>query len=106
MLLRIASLGLTALALLYALEGIGVVDKRLYFPSLPRLESSAASPAAWLDAASWGVKWVSCASMKGGLTTCADALNGNQPASNTAESIDTPRDRFTDRVAAKHKPTA
>lgn len=108
--LRILSLVITALAIFYVLEGVGVVDKRVYFPTLPRLEASAASPAAWLDAASWGVKWVSCASQKGGLTTCAHQLDGQpgaaeQPA-DTAEAPADTHERFTDRVAAKHRPTA
>lgn len=122
MMLRLASLAITAVAAFYALEGAGVVDKRVYFPTLPRLESSAANPAAWLDAASWGVKWVSCASAKGGLATCAHRLDGtagSEPSTDVsnlllkssapaadAETAAPAASKFTDRVAAKRKPTA
>jgi hypothetical protein len=86
MLLRIATLGISAIAMFYALEGVGVLPRGEYFPSLPRLESSAASPSAWLGAAAWGVKWVACASGKGGLATCAHALDGRSADASTAST--------------------
>lgn len=98
--LRIISMLTTAIALLYALEFTGVIPERAYFPSLPRLESAAANPAAWGAAAAWGTRVAACAGTGQAIATCRDAANtpGTEPAQQTG--------RFTDRVAAKQKPAA
>ena len=54
MILRLANTVVIAIVALYVLEGTGVVEKRKYFPTLPRLEASASDPYAWLGAAQWG----------------------------------------------------
>lgn len=54
MILRLANTVVLAIVALYVLEGAGVVEKRRYFPTLPRLEASASDPYAWLGAAQWG----------------------------------------------------
>ena len=89
--LRLATLLVTAIAGLYALEFLGVVNKREYFPTLPRLEASASDPAAWGKAAQWG--WERLPDLSGILPS-TDPHHGQGS------------ERFTDRVAAKNKPGA
>lgn len=54
MILRLANAVVMAIAVFYAVEGMGLVEKGRYFPTLPRLEASAGDPYAWLGAAQWG----------------------------------------------------
>lgn len=97
--LRIMSLLTTAIAFLYVLEFVGVVPERAYFPTLPRLESAAADPAAWTGAAAWGTRVAACAGSGQAIATCREAANGNTAQTNEGG-------RFTDRVSAKPKPAA
>lgn len=87
--LRLISLATTAIAVLYALEFAGVVEERAYFPTLPRLESTANTPAAWAGAAAWGLERLPALS------------NIHLPV--TAASNTPHQDKFTDRVVAKDK---
>lgn len=61
MVLRLINYVIIAIVALYVLEGAGVIEKRKYFPTLPRLEASAGDPYAWLGAAQWGISRVSSA---------------------------------------------
>lgn len=54
MIFKIINWTVMAVALFYGLEGIGIIEKGKYFPTLPRLEASASDPSAWLGAAQWG----------------------------------------------------
>ncbi len=55
MLFRLSQHLLTAIAVFYAVEGVGLIEKGKYFPTLPRLEATASDPRAWLGAAEWGL---------------------------------------------------
>lgn len=59
MILRLINYAVMGVAIFYALEGSGVIEKGRYFPTLPRLEASASNPYAWLGAAQWGFSQLS-----------------------------------------------
>lgn len=90
--LRLISLATTAIALLYALEFAGVVPERAYFPTLPRLEATTNTPAAWAGAAAWGLERLPK------LATLQANLPMPQADTNTPH-----HGKFTDRVVAKDK---
>jgi hypothetical protein len=99
--LRILSMLTFAIACLYALEFVGIVPERAYFPTLPRLEKAEAANASnWTEAAAWGTRLASCASSGQAIATCREAA--------TDKNVDTPSQagRFTDRISAKTKPSA
>lgn len=89
---RIVSLILMAMAGLYLLELSGVVPERKFFPSLPRLEASAADPASWTGAAQWGL----------------DAAQGalDRPYARDATLTPSFHGKFTDRVVIKSQVSA
>ena len=55
MLFRLVNYTVLGIAAFYAVEGVGLVERGKYFPTLPRLEASASDPMAWVGAAQWGV---------------------------------------------------
>ncbi len=55
MLFKLVNYTVMGIAMFYAAEGFGVVERGKYFPTLPRLEASASDPFAWIGAAQWGV---------------------------------------------------
>jgi hypothetical protein len=54
MLFRLANWTVMGLAIFYAAEGTGAIERGRYFPTLPRLEASAGDPGAWFGAVQWG----------------------------------------------------
>lgn len=54
MIFRLLNSLVMGIAVFYAIEGMGLIEKGVYFPTLPRLEASAGDPYAWLGAAQWG----------------------------------------------------
>ncbi|MBI1309076.1 MAG: hypothetical protein GC129_04385 [Proteobacteria bacterium] len=54
MIFKLINYTVMGIAVFYAAEGVGLIEKGKYFPTLPRLESSASDPMAWLGAAQWG----------------------------------------------------
>ncbi len=67
MLFRLANWTVMSIAIFYAAEGVGIVERGRYFPTLPRLEERASDPMAWLGAAQWGVQHLtSMAGVEGG----------------------------------------
>jgi hypothetical protein len=66
MILRLANWAVMGIALFYAAEGVGVVERGKYFPTLPRLEASASDPGAWFGAMQWGVGFVAGRMNEGG----------------------------------------
>lgn len=86
MIFRIINWTVMAIAIFYGLEGIGIVEKGKYFPTLPRLDARASDPMAWLGAAQWGFNQLgSLAQSRGGG---ADFPTGSAPSSIT-ESFST-----------------
>ncbi|PIZ31693.1 MAG: hypothetical protein COY40_01305 [Alphaproteobacteria bacterium CG_4_10_14_0_8_um_filter_53_9] len=58
MIARLVSGAVVALALLFAAESLGVIEKRQYFPTLPRLEASTAGD--WSAAGGWLMSTAKC----------------------------------------------
>jgi hypothetical protein len=54
MIFRLANWTVMGLAIFYAAEGTGVIERGRYFPTLPRMEARAGDPSAWLGAVQWG----------------------------------------------------
>jgi len=54
MLFKIVNYAILGLAAFYVAEGVGLLERGRYFPTLPRLEASASDPMAWLGALTWG----------------------------------------------------
>jgi len=66
MIFKLINYTVMGIAVFYAVEGIGLVEKGKYFPSLPRLEASASDPMAWLGAAQWGFSQMGALASSGG----------------------------------------
>lgn len=58
MIFKLVNYTVMGIALFYAAEGSGVIERGVYFPTLPRLEATASDPMAWLGAAQWGFSQV------------------------------------------------
>jgi hypothetical protein len=68
MLFRLANWTVMSIAMFYAAEGVGILERGRYFPTLPRLEARASDPMAWLGAAQWGVAKLASAAGAEGLS--------------------------------------
>lgn len=55
MLFKLVNYTILGIAAFYIAENTGLLERGKYFPTLPRLEASAADPMAWIGAAQWGV---------------------------------------------------
>lgn len=87
MIFRIVNWLVMAIAMFYVLEGTGLIEKGKYFPTLPRLDSRAGDPMAWLGAAQWGFNQI------GGLASSrsgggADFPTGTAPSSTLSSITD------------------
>lgn len=54
MIFKLVNWTVMGIALFYGAEGVGLLEKGKFFPTLPRLEARASDPMAWLGAAQWG----------------------------------------------------
>ena len=84
MILRLANWAVMGIALFYAAEGFGVLERGKYFPTLPRLEASASDPGAWLGAVQWGVGFMTAKAQERGVelpefNRAAKASENNAP---------------------------
>ncbi|PZP39194.1 MAG: hypothetical protein DI585_04855 [Pseudomonas fluorescens] len=68
MLLKLANYVIVGIAVFYAAEITGVIERGRYFPTLPRLEASASDPMAWFGAAQWGVSQITTAAKQNEIT--------------------------------------
>lgn len=89
MIFKLVNYTVMGIAMFYAAEGTGLIERGRYFPTLPRLEESASNPMAWLGAVQWGV------------TALAGAATGNGDGDyDSGRSIALPAiNSFTERLA-------
>lgn len=94
MLFKLVNQTVMAIALFYAAEATGLVERGRYFPTLPRLEASASDPMAWLGAAQWGVGQLTTLARGNDVTApIADVRNLNlQNVTTFAKRLEEKRD--------------
>lgn len=98
MIFKLANYAVMGIALFYAAEGTGLIERGRYFPTLPRLEASASDPMAWLGAAQWGVgRVVNMAQNSDAVANVAESA----PRDLNLENITT----FAKRLEAKREET-
>lgn len=107
MLIRLAGYAALGLLGLYALENVGLVGKREYFPSLPRLESPMTMQNI-KEGASWGKDWAECLMDGGALGTCTETSPGNRGffdriMTGAQNSYQPTTDSFTTRISARNQ---
>lgn len=90
MLFRIANWTVMGLAMFYAAEGMGVLERGRYFPTLPRMEASAGDPSAWFGAVQWGFTAVvqgagAATASYGGNRSHTYAYSGESPSYATTQ---------------------
>lgn len=95
MIFKLVNYTVMGIALFYAAEGTGLIERGRYFPTLPRLDATASDPMAWLGAVQWGVTAVASAAT--GTSNSGNYANNNNgsgsPVSLSAVNA------FTERLA-------
>jgi hypothetical protein len=92
MIFKLVNYTVMGIALFYAAEGTGLIERGRYFPTLPRLDATASDPMAWLGAVQWGVTAVASAATGTGNS---GGYNGNSSSPVSLSAVNA----FTERLA-------
>ncbi|TKW60786.1 MAG: hypothetical protein DI628_07805 [Blastochloris viridis] len=100
MLFKLVNYTILGIAAFYIAENTGVIERGVYFPTLPRLEASASDPMAWVGAAQWGIARLTDMAGNNEVTQPI-AASISDPSQLTLENVTT----FAKRLEAKRNET-